>query len=514
MQDVRAGSRELFSEVKRASLSLDKLALLEEDEDEMLGSTEYDDVEWHKATSNQACASPVKHQFDEKAVEQTDSCSHTLEQCHSHKVLETPSGDRQQKNIPDSTISTVAILDEEFDEWKIARAKDGRSYFYNRRTRESRWLSPLHAVITGGTGRRRIFAPKTQSEKQASQENEAGVRLVPSRTPLATLAANTPHTTRSSPSKPTACTIASVTAATPAKTVESSKPALERDGRENEAQPYPQAVATPDPSHFKVHSSTEPTHSGERWMAAEVDDIGTENQLPATSKVVDKGSTPCRNLFADACNTTPASTHVYCPYCGDSLDPAALGRHITMCEKVGELKASGALVWVEAALHPHKADNIAVTPKIKCSPQTPSSHGKPYSKSTYSNTNSTYRGSGSTERCEDCGRTFTAGRMEAHSRVCQRIFVQKRPVFDGSQARLRGTLLEYYNADHSAAKSTETLASERAVVDAPVCEKPLKRSCAWCKADVPPDSISRHMLKCSALKEARARRLRGRSGVA
>eukprot|EP00602_Paraphysomonas_sp_CaronLab_P007237 CAMPEP_0185035260 /NCGR_PEP_ID=MMETSP1103-20130426/26334_1 /TAXON_ID=36769 /ORGANISM="Paraphysomonas bandaiensis, Strain Caron Lab Isolate" /LENGTH=221 /DNA_ID=CAMNT_0027572265 /DNA_START=650 /DNA_END=1315 /DNA_ORIENTATION=+ len=42
-------------------------------------------------------------------------------------------------------------------------------------------------------------------------------------------------------------------------------------------------------------------------------------------------------------------------------------------------------------------------------------------------------------RCADCGRTFTDEAFARHSRVCRKVFVEKRKVFDSAAARARGT---------------------------------------------------------------------------
>jgi WW domain/zinc-finger of a C2HC-type len=59
-----------------------------------------------------------------------------------------------------------------------------------------------------------------------------------------------------------------------------------------------------------------------------------------------------------------------------------------------------------------------------------------------------------TEQCAECHRTFAAGRLQAHESVCKRVFGSRRPVFDATQRRLKGTPLEFFTGSEPASSST------------------------------------------------------------
>jgi WW domain/zinc-finger of a C2HC-type len=59
-----------------------------------------------------------------------------------------------------------------------------------------------------------------------------------------------------------------------------------------------------------------------------------------------------------------------------------------------------------------------------------------------------------TEQCAECQRTFAAGRLQAHESVCKRVFGSRRPVFDATQRRLKGTPLEFFAGCEPAGSST------------------------------------------------------------
>jgi WW domain/zinc-finger of a C2HC-type len=70
------------------------------------------------------------------------------------------------------------------------------------------------------------------------------------------------------------------------------------------------------------------------------------------------------------------------------------------------------------------------------------------------NTIATTAAAGATEQCAECQRTFAAGRLQAHESVCKRVFGSRRPVFDATQRRLKGTPLEFFTGSEPASSST------------------------------------------------------------
>ena len=49
-----------------------------------------------------------------------------------------------------------------------------------------------------------------------------------------------------------------------------------------------------------------------------------------------------------------------------------------------------------------------------------------------------------TETCPSCQRTFAAGRLEKHAKVCKRVFIEKRSKYDTHRYRVKDTLLALY----------------------------------------------------------------------
>mmetsp|Transcript_9072 Transcript_9072/g.15330 ORF Transcript_9072/g.15330 Transcript_9072/m.15330 type:complete len:592 (-) Transcript_9072:92-1867(-) len=48
------------------------------------------------------------------------------------------------------------------------------------------------------------------------------------------------------------------------------------------------------------------------------------------------------------------------------------------------------------------------------------------------------------QQCEHCNRTFRLEAFQKHKEICLRVFVGKRPFYDSSRSRLRGTPMEFY----------------------------------------------------------------------
>lgn len=48
------------------------------------------------------------------------------------------------------------------------------------------------------------------------------------------------------------------------------------------------------------------------------------------------------------------------------------------------------------------------------------------------------------QQCEHCNRSFRLEAFEKHKEICLRVFVGKRPFYDSSRSRLRGTPMEFY----------------------------------------------------------------------
>ncbi|GMH49746.1 hypothetical protein TrRE_jg9151 [Triparma retinervis] len=56
------------------------------------------------------------------------------------------------------------------DEWKAAEAPPtGRTYYYNRRTSEARWVLPENVVFGMGG---RLFSPKSSGKKEQNSKAE------------------------------------------------------------------------------------------------------------------------------------------------------------------------------------------------------------------------------------------------------------------------------------------------------------------------------------------------------
>jgi len=52
------------------------------------------------------------------------------------------------------------------------------------------------------------------------------------------------------------------------------------------------------------------------------------------------------------------------------------------------------------------------------------------------------------EQCPDCNRTFALGRLEAHAKVCKRVFMEQRPVFDAAEQWRKNTPLDFDPSGH------------------------------------------------------------------
>ncbi|KAG5188281.1 hypothetical protein JKP88DRAFT_304958 [Tribonema minus] len=144
---------------------------------------------------------------------------------------------------------------------------------------------------------------------------------------------------------------------------------------------------------------------------------------------------PRRQLFSEG---APAQPSVYCPYCGEREDAAALAAHLAACVVLERARGGPAQRSVEAALLAAR-DAADAAAAATAAAEAEAAAAAPRERFVRS-------GGGARsgeEQCADCGRTFAEGRIDAHARVCRRVFGARRPVFDGRERRLRGTPLAF-----------------------------------------------------------------------
>ena len=64
----------------------------------------------------------------------------------------------------------------------------------------------------------------------------------------------------------------------------------------------------------------------------------------------------------------------------------------------------------------------------------------------------------------DCGRTFNEIAYSKHSKICRKVFIQKRKVFDSKKARARGTELENFQRQQGKLSSSRVGKAMKSIV--------------------------------------------------
>ena len=89
----------------------------------------------------------------------------------------------------------------------------------------------------------------------------------------------------------------------------------------------------------------------------------------------------------------------------------------------------------------------------------------------------------------DCGRTFNEIAYSKHSKICRKVFIQKRKVFDSKKARARGTELENFQRQQG-----KTMAVPKAASTA-------EKKVSW-RVDPKVDYSAGMLADCSAVPKA------------
>ena len=146
-----------------------------------------------------------------------------------------------------------------------------------------------------------------------------------------------------------------------------------------------------------------------------------------------------------------------CDYCGRKFIPEKLEIHNRSCTQENPAR--------RVNVSNTSRDNVPTSSIINSSLPPPSSFSSTTSnlKTTKSNFQTNLQSSSSFIPaefipCPDCGRTFNEIAYSKHSKICKKVFVQKRKVFDSSKARIKGTDLEEFkqfeNKTNKISKST------------------------------------------------------------
>ena len=228
---------------------------------------------------------------------------------------------------------------------------------------------------------------------------------------------------------------------------------------------------------------------------------------------------------------------LYCPYCGTNCGRQDLIGHLHTCDVLSHYINASPSHSIIVTANDEEQDQDPMA-QIKFGEQicTPSRDSRPRPNTTPGyrtpiHTPATFDGDALSEDgspsdvtlypCEHCGRTFAHSRLEVHERVCQRIFGEKRHQYDAAQARTKGTPYRTGSSAQSVPQPPHLRRGNRGDdlhddhVGNDICTPPSqssairsrpattgqKKQCPFCKVSTA--HLSSHLLKCKRQKQSR-----------
>jgi hypothetical protein len=169
-------------------------------------------------------------------------------------------------------------------------------------------------------------------------------------------------------------------------------------------------------------------------------------------------NSPSVGAKATTAAATPAQVDIettcFCPFCGDRCGSTQLGQHLLQaCTSQQHLERDQpmAFLTVRSQLLQAVVQWEAVDAARRQEQQHQQLESSRHALTGYNDDDDDVQHSTDTvettdfsrpelkETCELCGREFAKGRLACHAKVCERVFMHKRPAFNAQQKRLDGT---------------------------------------------------------------------------